>query len=64
MGGGGLIKIRAEISLCDLECSHTVCEKFGNFMLGFPGLERFGDLPWWLGILLIGCKNVKILKSQ
>ncbi len=37
-------------------------EKVWNFILGLPGLEKFGNLPWWLGILFRGCENVKYLK--
>ncbi len=43
--------------------SHKVWE-FGRsweFYLGFPGLEKFGNLPWILGILF-SWENVKILR--
>ncbi len=38
-------------------------KKIGNFILDFPSLEKFGNLPWWLGILLRCCENVNYKKN-
>ncbi len=32
-------------------------KKVENFILGFPGLRKLGNLLWWLEILFRGCKN-------
>ncbi len=44
-------------------CNLTVPMGFGfwgkvkNFILGFPGMERFVNIHWWLEFLFRSCKN-------